>query len=79
MKLERVKVNHNNSRHSREEKISQGLGASIISIREYIMKTEKKESSEKKENIEMDKTTFKKGLKKIRKERYDLAKNLSKR
>lgn len=37
------------------------------------------EAAEEKEDIEIDNTSFRKGLKRIRKERYQLAKNLSKR
>lgn len=51
-----------------------------ISMREYILEALAfKEDTEEKEDIEMDNATFRKGLKKIRKERYQLAKNLSKR
>lgn len=51
-----------------------------ISMREYILDALAfKEASEEEEDIEMDKTSFRKGLKKIRKERHQLAKNLSKR
>lgn len=51
-----------------------------ISMREYILEAlALKESSEEKEEIEIDNTTFRKALKRIRKERYQLAKNLSKR
>lgn len=38
-----------------------------------------KEVVEETKDIEMDCATFRKGLKRIRKERYQLAKNLSKR
>jgi hypothetical protein len=49
-----------------------------ISMREYILEALAfKEAAEAQENIEMDTTTFKNGLKRIRKERYQLAKNLS--
>lgn len=51
-----------------------------ISMREYILEALAfKEAAEEEEDIEMDNATFRKGLKKIRKERYQLAKNLSKR
>lgn len=51
-----------------------------MSMREYILEALAfKESVEEEEDIEMDNTTFRKGLKRIRKERYQLAKNLSKR
>ena len=51
-----------------------------MSMREYILEALAfKEATEEEENIEMDNTTFRKGLKRIRKERFQLAKNLSKR
>lgn len=51
-----------------------------ISMREYILEALAfKEAAEEAEDIEMDNTSFRKGLKRIRKERYQLAKNLSKR
>ena len=51
-----------------------------ISMREYILEALAfKEAAEEKEDIEMDNTTFRKGLKRIRKEHSQLAKNLSKR
>lgn len=51
-----------------------------ISMREYILEALAfKEAAEEEGDIEMDNTTFRKGLKRIRKERYQLAKNLSKR
>ena len=51
-----------------------------ISMREYILEALAfKEAAEEEEDIEMDNTTFRKGLKRIRKERSQLAKNLSKR
>lgn len=51
-----------------------------ISMREYILEALAfKEAAEEEENIEMDNATFRKGLKRLRKERYQLAKNLSKR
>jgi hypothetical protein len=51
-----------------------------ISMREYILEALAfKEAAEEEKYIEMDKTTFKKGLKRIRKERSQLAKNLSNR
>lgn len=51
-----------------------------ISMREYILEAlAYKEAAEEEEDIEMDNTTFRKGLKRIRKERYQLGKNLSKR
>lgn len=51
-----------------------------ISMREYILEALAfKEAAEEEEGIEMDNTSFRKGLKRIRKERNQLAKNLSKR
>lgn len=51
-----------------------------MSMREYILEALAfKEAAEEEENIEMDNTSFRKGLKRIRKERSQLAKNLSKR
>lgn len=51
-----------------------------MSMREYILEALAfKEAAEEEEDVEMDNTTFRKGLKRIRKERYQLAKNLSKR
>lgn len=51
-----------------------------LSMREYIMEALAfREAAEEDENMEMDNATFRKGLKKIRKERYQLAKNLSKK
>lgn len=51
-----------------------------ISMREYILEALAfKEAAEDEEDIEMDNTSFRKGLKRVRKERYKLAKNLSKR
>lgn len=51
-----------------------------ISMREYILEALAfKEEAEEDKDIEMDNATFRKGLKRIRKERYQLAKNLSKR
>lgn len=51
-----------------------------ISMREYIMEALAfKEISEEEKDVEMDNTSFRKGLKRIRKERHQLAKNLSKR
>ena len=52
-----------------------------MSMREYILEALafKEAAEEKEEAIEMDNTSFRKGLKRIRKERYQLAKNLSKR
>ena len=51
-----------------------------MSMREYILEALAfKEAVEEEEDIEMDNTSFRKGLKRIRKERYQLAKNLSKR
>ena len=51
-----------------------------ISMREYILEALAfREATEDKEDIEMDNATFRKGLKRIRKERYLLAKNLSNR
>lgn len=49
-------------------------------MREYILEALAfREAAKEKEDIEMDNTSFRKGLKRIRKERYQLAKNLSKR
>ncbi|PJD97303.1 MAG: hypothetical protein CK425_04080 [Parachlamydia sp.] len=51
-----------------------------ISMREYILEAlALREAAEENEDVEMDNATFRKGLKRIRKERYQLAKNLSKR
>jgi BarA-like signal transduction histidine kinase len=51
-----------------------------MSMREYILEALAfREAAEEEEDIEMDNTSFRKGLKRIRKERYQLAKNLSKR
>ena len=51
-----------------------------ISMREYILEALAfKEAAEEEEDVEMDNTSFRKGLKRIRKERSQLAKNLSKR
>lgn len=51
-----------------------------ISMREYILEALAfKEAAEEEEDIEMDNTSFRKGLKRVRKEHYQLAKNLSKR
>lgn len=51
-----------------------------MSMREYILEALAfKEAAEEEEDVELDNTTFRKGLKRIRKERYQLAKNLSKR
>lgn len=51
-----------------------------MSMREYILEALAfKEASEEEEAIEIDNASFRKGLKRIRKERYQLAKNLSKR
>lgn len=51
-----------------------------ISMREYILEALAfKEESEEKEDVDLDTAAFRKGLKRIRKERYQLAKNLSKR
>lgn len=51
-----------------------------VSMREYILEALAfKETAEEEEDIEMDNTSFRKGLKRIRKKRYQLAKNLSKR
>lgn len=51
-----------------------------ISMREYILEALAfKEAAEEEEYIEMDTETFRKGLKRIRKEHSQLAKNLSKR
>ncbi|MFV0340596.1 MAG: hypothetical protein ACK5MA_08250 [Parachlamydiaceae bacterium] len=51
-----------------------------ISMREYILEALAfKEAAEEEEDIELDNTSFRRGLKRIRKERYQLAKNLSKR
>lgn len=51
-----------------------------ISMREYILEALAfKEAAQEEEDIVMDNTSFRKGLKRIRKERNQLAKNLSKR
>lgn len=50
-----------------------------MSMREYILEALAFKEAAEEEDIEMDNATFRKGLKKIRKERYQLAKNLSKR
>lgn len=50
-----------------------------ISMREYILEALAFKEAAEEETIEMDNTTFRKGLKRIRKERHQLAKNLSKR
>jgi hypothetical protein len=50
-----------------------------MSMREYILEALAFKEAAEEEDIEMDNTTFRKGLKRIRKERYQLAKNLSKR
>lgn len=54
-----------------------------MSMREYILEAlafkEAIEEKEKEEDTDMDNATFRKGLKRIRKERRRLAKNLSKR
>ncbi len=50
-----------------------------ISMREYILEALAfKEAAEEEEGVDMDNTTFRKGLQRIRKERYQLARNLSK-
>ena len=51
-----------------------------ISMREYILEALAfKEAHEEKEEAEMDDKTFRKGLARIRKEHFQLSKNLSKR
>lgn len=51
-----------------------------ISMREYILEALAfKEAAEEEESIEMDNASFREGVKRIRKERHQLAKNLSKR
>ena len=51
-----------------------------VSMREYILEALAfKEAAEEEEDIEMDNTSFRKGLQRLRKERYQLAENLSKR
>jgi hypothetical protein len=52
-----------------------------ISMREYILESLalREAADEEEGDVEMDDTTFRRGLKRIRKERYQLAKNLSKR
>jgi len=51
-----------------------------ISMREYILEALAfKEAAEEDEDVEIDSTSFRTGLNRIRKERYQLAKNLSKR
>ena len=49
-----------------------------MSMREYILEALAFKEAAEEEDIEMDNTSFRKGLKRIRKERYQLAKNLSK-
>ena len=52
-----------------------------MSMREYILESLAfRESSEEKDSVvELDNATFTKGLQKLRKERYQMAKRLSKR
>ena len=51
-----------------------------MSMREYILEALAfKEAAEEEEDVELDKASFRKGLKRIQKERSQLAKNLSKR
>lgn len=50
-----------------------------ISMREYILEALAFKEAAEEEDIEIDNTSFREGLKRIRKERYQLAKNLSKR
>lgn len=51
-----------------------------ISMREYILEAIAfKEAAEENEDIQMDNASFRRGLKRIRKERSERAKNLSKR
>ena len=50
-----------------------------MSMREYILDALVYKEAAEEENVEIDNTTFRKGLKRIRKERSQLAKNLSKR
>lgn len=50
-----------------------------ISMREYILEALAFKEAADEEDIEMDNKTFRKGLNRIRKERSQLAKNLSKR
>lgn len=51
-----------------------------MSMREYILEAlALKEAAEEEKDVEIDNATFRKALKRIRKERYQLAKNLSKR
>lgn len=50
-----------------------------VTMREYILESLALREAAEEENIEMDTASFRKGLKRIRKERHQLAKNLSKR
>ena len=50
-----------------------------ISMREYILEALAFKEADEEKDLEMDNTAFRKGLKRIRNERYQLAKNLSKR
>jgi hypothetical protein len=52
-----------------------------MSMREYILESLafRESTEEKQPDVDLDNATFRKGLKKLRKERYQLAKKLSKR
>lgn len=52
-----------------------------MSMREYILESLafRESSEEKKPDVDIDNATFRKGLQKLRKERHQLGKNLSKR
>lgn len=50
-----------------------------MSMREYILEALAYKEATEEEDMDMDNETFQKGLKRIRKERYQLAKNLSER
>lgn len=51
-----------------------------VSMREYILEALAiREAVEKEDSVDMDNASFRKGLERIRKERYQLAKNLSKK
>jgi len=51
-----------------------------VSMREYILESlAAREACEEESSMDVDNATFRKALKKILKERYQLAKNLSKR
>ena len=50
-----------------------------VSMREYVLDALVCKEAVEEEDIEMDNSIFKEALKRVRKERYQLAKNLSKR